>query len=98
MSLCHFLYCHIILNNDFLLRMVWHYKNWHKRPFALAIRQLWFSNMNLEELFDRIVKYGSNPRYPDLNLIDYPTPREYLIRLADIYNFKKSKNKFSLTI
>lgn len=84
--------------SKYLHRYKPHYKNWHKRPFALAIRQLWFSTMNLEELFDRVVKYGSNPRYPDLNLVDYPTPREYLIRLTDIYNFKKSKNKFSLTI
>lgn len=66
------------------------YKNWHKRPFALAIRELMQENMfDMEELFDKVVKYGNNPSTPKLNLVDYPTPREYKIRLSDIYNYHK---------
>lgn len=71
------------------------YKNWHKRPFALAVRELCIDNdMDMEELFKRVVKYGSNPRTPDLNLVDYPTPREYRIRLADIYNYHRKYRTF----
>lgn len=79
----------------YLHQYSYHYNNWHRRPFALAIRELWEApGIDNEQLFDRVKRYGNDFTHPELNLVDYPTPREYIIRLVDIYNFKR-KNRYA---
>lgn len=76
------------------------YRNWHKRPFALAIKNLYDDpKIDNDLLVERVEKYGDGMLVPELKLVDCHLPRDYEIRLIDIYNYNRyRKNRVEYTL